>query len=641
MGDSPQDETEVRRIHERRLRQFEDDVRRLDARSNRLANARLASFLFALAALVWGFFGDTTHRAAFVAAGALGLLGFVALVVLHRRVARELDRAGELVEINLQAIARLERDWSRLPKWTGSVEAAKNPISIDLDLFGPRSLFRLVAVGSTILGRQALGRWFVEPAEPETIVRRQQVVTDLAPQLDLRQECMRVGVRAQAAAADPERFLGWAETEPWLLRRPGLIVASRALPLLLVTLALLQLTGALSASLWVLALVAQLTLSFQYCGRIHETFGRVSDRAGRLGEYVEQFRLVGGAQGASSQLVEIRAALAAGTDSALVHLRRLGKIMDLADLRFSQMVYGVVQALTLWDFHVLALAEGWQIRAGHQARRWFEQLGEFEALSSLASLAYDNPDWPLPSFASAGEESRLVAAGVAHPYLKRQARVANDVTLGPPGSFLLVTGSNMSGKSTLLRSIGVNVVLAQAGGPVCARSFSLPPVRLGTSFRVQDDLGDGVSLFMAELRRLKQIVDEAVETQRRGDRIYLFLLDEILHGTNTAERQIAVRRVIGHLVAHAALGAVSTHDLALADVAELNRVAHPVHFRESFSDGDQRQMTFDYRLHAGVATTTNALQLLRIVGLDLNGDSSPAASTNAAPANEVIAEGAE
>jgi DNA mismatch repair ATPase MutS len=208
--------------------------------------------------------------------------------------------------------------------------------------------------------------------------------------------------------------------------------------------------------------------------------------------------------------------------------------------------------------------------------------------------------------------------------LPAATRVVNDVVVGPPGTFLLVTGSNMSGKSTLLRAIGVNVVLAGAGGPVCAGGLRLPPVALWTSVRVQDSLERGVSYFMAELQRLKLVVDAARLQHERGgtQRVpsLLYLLDEILQGTNTVERQIAARRIIAFLVASGAIGAVSTHDLALADAPELSAGTRPVHFTDTVGDGAGRPvMSFDYRLRPGVATTTNALRLMELVGLDLDG----------------------
>jgi DNA mismatch repair ATPase MutS len=243
-------------------------------------------------------------------------------------------------------------------------------------------------------------------------------------------------------------------------------------------------------------------------------------------------------------------------------------------------------------------------------------LGELEALAALATLAHDNPEWTMAEIDPAA--TVLTADGLGHPLLPSEVRVVNDVKLGPPGSFLLVTGSNMSGKSTLLRAVGLNVVLAQAGGPVCATRLRMPPVELWTSMRVQDSLERGVSYFMAELERLKQIVDAscAVADRDGARQLQLYLLDEILQGTNTAERQVAARRIIHLLLSRPAIGAVSTHDLTLADVEDLRQAARAVHLTETVSDGpDGPGMSFDYKLRPGIARSSNALRLMELVGL--------------------------
>jgi DNA mismatch repair ATPase MutS len=263
---------------------------------------------------------------------------------------------------------------------------------------------------------------------------------------------------------------------------------------------------------------------------------------------------------------------------------------------------------------VLWLLERWQRRNSAAVRPWLEVLGEFEALAGLATLAHDHPDWQFPML-TPEEPAQLVARKLAHPLLRPAIAVANDVQIGPAGSFLLVTGSNMSGKSTLLRSIGLNVALAQAGGPVCAAELRLPPLQLATSMRVSDSLELGVSYFMAELQRLKDIVD-AAEQVRGGPRTLLFLLDEILHGTNTAERQIAARRIIRHLLAQGAIGAVSTHDLGLAEADDLAAAGQTVHFGERLDgNGGGPLLRFDYTLRPGLAGSTNALKLMALIGL--------------------------
>jgi len=295
--------------------------------------------------------------------------------------------------------------------------------------------------------------------------------------------------------------------------------------------------------------------------------------------------------------------------------------MTFADQRLS-ICFGVIQATTLWTFHVLWLLERWQARAGGSVRRWMDLLSQVDALGALAALKYDQPDWAFPRVVESASEmtdATLIARNLGHPLLPPETCVGNDVSVGPPGRFLLVTGSNMSGKSTLLRAIGLNVVLAQMGGPVCANELTLPPLALLSSIRVRDSLEEGVSYFMAELQRLKAVVTGAEATSADGSRTAFFLLDEILHGTNTSERQVAARRIIRHLLAVGATGAVSTHDLTLADAPDLATSATQVHFTEQFARGpDGPTMRFDYTLRPGIATSTNALKLMEIVGLPVD-----------------------
>jgi len=248
-------------------------------------------------------------------------------------------------------------------------------------------------------------------------------------------------------------------------------------------------------------------------------------------------------------------------------------------------------------------------------------LGDLEALSALATLRADHPEWCFPSFSSgegmeSGEEEdgpRLNGRKMGHPLLPPNACVRNDVDIGPPGSFLFVTGSNMSGKSTLLRAVGTNAVLAQAGGPVCAEAMTMAPMRVQTSMRTADSLAEGVSQYMAELNRIRGVVDAARD---RDGGLVLFLLDEPLQGTNEAERRVAVQTILGHLLDAEAIGAVATHDLYLDETDWLKGAANPVHLEGTVREGDGGPLlSFDYLVKPGRATSTNALALLRAVGL--------------------------
>jgi DNA mismatch repair ATPase MutS len=329
-----------------------------------------------------------------------------------------------------------------------------------------------------------------------------------------------------------------------------------------------------------------------------------------LAGYGRMFELVCGATWTSPRLVRRAAAMDAG-QPAPAAVRRIASLAEWSELRTgAAILHFPIQALTLWDFHVLFAMERWRRRSGRHVRTWVASLSDVDALSALAILRADEPGWAMPRIDDSADA--IAATALAHPLIAPHRRVANDVRVGPPGTILLITGSNMSGKSTLLRAVGLNAVLAHAGAPVCADAMTLPPVDLQTSIRVQDSLELGLSYFMAALARLKQIVDAAERGARPGRRL-LYLLDEVLQGTNSVERAAAVRAVAQHLIDARAIGAMTTHDLALAGDEPLKSAAALVHFTEQVQpDGT---MTFDYRLRDGLATSTNALRLMQAIGI--------------------------
>jgi DNA mismatch repair ATPase MutS len=300
-------------------------------------------------------------------------------------------------------------------------------------------------------------------------------------------------------------------------------------------------------------------------------------------------------------------------------MRRLMRILGLAQLRAGAAIFHFIfQALTLWDFYVFFALDAWRRDVGHRVRGWMAAAGELDALSAFAHVRQDNPHWCFPELhgADSGAPIEIRAAALGHPLIPEDRRVANDVVVGPPGTLLLITGSNMSGKSTLLRAIGLNAVLAQAGAPVCATRMSMPAADLETSLRVQDSLEHGLSYFMAALARLKGILDRARHSSTAHEgRIVLYLLDEILQGTNTVERAIAVRGVARHLLQAGAIGVMTTHDLGLAGEPPLSTAARLVHFTEILDE--HGHMTFDYRLRPGLATSRNALRLMQLIGMNL------------------------
>jgi hypothetical protein len=600
------------------------------ARWGRIANLRLFAAVAAALALVLGIWRGIPA----LAWGAAPLaIGFLALVAYHNRLRARRDRFAALHDISMEGLARLRRDWAALPlrrpagaSGDGAEGLAlhERATAADLDLLGPGSLQHLLGTPRTPAGLAALQGWLLRPASPELVRERQAAVAELAPQIDLRDDVAVLAGEAGESQGRYERFAAWAAGEPWLLRRPALLWLTRLSPLALVAGAVAQSAGLTPLPLWGPFLLLNILLTALFGWRGQETLAQLYDRGELLAAYGAVFERVAGAPAEAAALRRLQGRLGADAGRADRQLRRLSLIAAGAELSRS-LLYPALQFGLLWGFQFVALAEGWQRDAGPRLRPWLDALGDWEALAALAALAHDHPAWAFPTV-DAAEPPRFSATGLGHPLLPPERCVANDVAVGPPGSFLLITGSNMSGKSTLLRAIGVNATLAQAGGPVCASELRLPPLALATSMRVQDSLAQGVSYFMAELRRLKAIVDQAEAAQRDGGPLTLYLLDEILQGTNSAERLVAARRVISHLVAQGAIGVVSTHDLALAEMADVARLAH---FSEHFVEGAEgSEMRFDYTLRPGLAVTTNALKLMAIVGLPAGDDVTIGARTS-------------
>jgi len=589
------------------------EAARLAGTIDRVVNLRLATFLLAAACAGVAWWRGWPLLAV-PAAGAL--VAFAGLVVWHGRLSARRRRADLRRRINEEALLRLARDWDGLglPAADGLAAAPppdEHPYAADLDVTGRASLLRLLDTTTTPVGAGALAGWLLAPAEPAEVRERQAAAAELAGQLDLREELQLRGRLQAGARPDPEPFLRWAEgggtPEGWLWLRIWAWVG----PALAVLLGVLWLAHVVAAPLWILALTANAVVGLTLAGRVEAALSPARSHHRALAAYADQLALLGGATFAAPRLQRLEA----GGLQAVRRLRRLDTIVGFA-VPPASALYLLFQTAFLWNVHVLVAVERWRAQAGGQARCWLAALGELEALAGLAALAHSHPSWAWPDLDASAD--RLEARGLGHPLIEPARRVDNDVTVGPPGGVLLVTGSNMSGKSTLLRALGTNAVLAMAGAPVCAARLRLPPLRVWTSMRIADSLERGVSHFLAELQRLKRVVAAAEATTAEGGPLACYLLDEVLQGTNTAERQVAARAILAHLAGLRAIGAVSTHDLTLADDPATAAVARLVHFRETITnDGAGPAMTFDYRLRPGLATSTNALRLMELVGLSV------------------------
>jgi len=576
--------------------------------------------------------------ASWLAWGAL--IAFFVAVTVNEPLRDELEQLQKKVSVIKRLLARLNRDWDwlaskRVERVLSELEMPplRQAVASDLDLLGRASLFQFISMAFTEPGIRTLASWLCGPAEAASARERADAVKTLAPMREKRLRFYTLSRQVSEGSGSPDHFVRWAKGDFWLAHRMWLSHWSRAsswLSLLGIVLAVGSIAGWLPQGLFRVSLISlggiiaiNLILTTLMLGPAHAVFSIAMANRRAVNDYQEIFtaaEFLGTADPTSGLLSRLRETLLDGDLSAASGMAELQKIAKAGGLRQSAgtfLIYLPLQCLTLWDIRVLTKLERWQAKYGQQVESWFQSLGEFEALMSIAALRDDYPCWGEPTWVGADGASEVSGKGIGHPLLGDANRVCNDVSVGPAGSVLLVTGSNMSGKSTMMRSVGLNVALAASGAPVCADSFSLPTIELATSIRVSDDVSRGVSFYMAELQRLKSVVEHARSLAVDSQRTCLFLLDEILQGTNSRERQIAVVQVLQHLMEFGAIGAISTHDLELADEPKLMSVAQVVHFRETIcpdAEGNE-QMTFDYLMRQGVSPTTNALRLLQMVGL--------------------------
>lgn len=603
------------------------------ARANVISTLRVVTFLGAIVGvglMVW------TSLPPVAWALPVGLVvAFFTLVVVHAKVHDERERAEAAVRYFELGLRRLRGEWKdttsqgeRFAEGT-----AEHPFVDDLDIFGKGSLFQLLDRTATRRGEELLAEWLTGALDQELPARtleRQDAVRELAKLHDLREKLAVSGAMLGDDKPDPTPFAAWAGDTSAEPANAGLRVVAFVVPL--VTLTLLALGQAKVLPWWAFSfsLALGLVLTRAFRGRVARALSVSASKESALGRYAEMLARVEVARFESKALRELSSALSASSGSATVEMARLGRIVAFVDARENEFFRLFVAPVLLWDVHCSVALEAWRARAGKSAAKWFSALSEMESYASLATFAFENPKNTYPTLV---EGPTFVAKNLGHPLILASKRVGNDVSFMGRGSALVVTGSNMSGKTTLLRALGANAVLARTGAPVCSDALEIGRFSVATSMRVRDSLDEGVSRFYAELRKLKVVLDmaRASKADEHG-RTTFFLLDEILHGTNTRERLIGARALVHELVSLGAVGAVSTHDLSLGELeAELPGRVRNVHFEEQV---EGEVMSFDYALRKGVVQSSNALRLMRIVGLDVLPGDAPKQEAPEAPLTE-------
>jgi hypothetical protein len=608
----------------RRLDQRRQRAGQLEQREQLLGNARVGVFLLGLgvAWLIWG--SHLLHPAWLLAPIFL----FGAVLILHDRATRSWYRARRAVAFYEAAQTRLAGGWKGRGQTGARFLAESHLYAADLDLFGPGSLFELLCTTRTRTGEDTLASWLLEPAAPEEIGDRQAAVAELRPQLDLREDLAVLG-GAVPTGVDFTGLAAWG-AEPtllnaawprWLALGLGVTCTVLLIGWVLSLFGLLDPETVLGAFFYrsgslpfVVILLPQLALAGWLRSRVQRVLEAVERRGRDVALLANLLARLEQARFQAPLLRRMQEALntpahagEAGSVPPSRRIAQLGSLLELLDSRRNQL-FAPFAYLLLWGTQMAHAIERWRGLAGPAIARWLDVVGRLEALSSLAAYAYDNPDDPFPEIVTG--TSCYEGQELGHPLLPADRCVRNDLRLTADMRLLIVSGSNMSGKSTFLRTVGINAVLALAGAPVRARSLRISPLAVGATLRIQDSLQAGRSRFYAEILRLRQVVDLS-----RGKLPLLFLLDELFAGTNSHDRRLGAEAVVRGLVDAGAMGLITTHDLSLTHIAEqLAPRAANVHFADHFENG---VITFDYRLRPGVVDHSNALALMRAVGLEV------------------------
>ena len=588
-------------LYAARLDAASADTERYAALDHRIANGRVVAFVAIAIVLV----ASCRAHWHFAWAAFVPMAVFLWLIVHHESIADALETTRRRVRFYQRGIQRLTDAWAGTGDTGSRYVDTAHPYSPDIDIFGQGSLYELLCTCRTRSGEDCLAEWLLTPGSAANLMRRQEAVRELCDRLGLREDIALLGEETGGTVV-PDALAAWGEGECPRIPAVDRVVAGLLACANVGTFAFWA-TGHTSAPL-IVALIATAMFNrprTEWIAKTIKTVGRTSKPLNTLAVLMGR---VEREEVASPLLVNLRSTLTPdGNEPPSERIKRFDRLVAYLEATLNA-AFMPIAFLLLWQFQFAATIQLWRAENGPRLRGWMRATGEFEVLCAFANFQFENADAVFPAIA-AGPPC-VVAESLNHPLLPRTTRIGNDIAITRAGPLLIVSGSNMSGKSTLMRTVGVNVALALAGAPVLARSMTVSPLSIGASIRTQDSLQGGVSRFYAEIMRIRQVVDLA-----GGDPPLLFLLDEILHGTNSHDRRIGAEAILRSLVAHDAIGIVTTHDLALAMLADDPGFgAVNVHLEDQIVDG---KMVFDYHVRPGIVEKSNAIELMRAVGLDV------------------------
>lgn len=607
------------RLFADRKKELSEKLAAKTAISGIYSNIRMGLFLgaFAAAGILWFLKLPVFALTAFCVLAA----AFIITVIIHAKFRNEITRLTALNSIQDEYQARIEHRFDILPDSGEDFRDRNHEFSDDLDLFGDRSLFHLITIAQTWFGRKTLAEYLLtaqrQDKSPEEILLRQQAVAELSGKISMLQEFQAAGRLSGQSAEDPRKLLNYTKKkdgEKPLISLAFLLVSAAATASFVIT-ALLSVFSVISYVIPALICVAQLILVGWNYQKFKPVFASVEDFYFELEAYAELFEDIENAQVSSKILIDTQKVLQKTgqqkSSSSSDNVRKLHKICLFMQARSQPILFFLLNVFFLYDNYCIYFLEKWKEESGNKLESYMRALGTWEALSSLSAFTFVYPKCAFPTFRqddkTASSQAYFVSKRMGHPLIPVDRQVRNDFSL--PNGIALITGSNMSGKTTLLRTVGINAVLAYAGTVCCADTAELGMMQIGSSMRIADSLGEGLSTFYAELLRIEKIIKKG----RTGEPL-LFLIDEIFRGTNSRDRTDGAKIVLKNLSKSWIIGIMSTHDYELCSLDFQNGVEiSNYHFSESYND---EGIHFDYHLTPGVSVTANARYLMRMIGIE-------------------------
>lgn len=531
---------------------------------------------------------------------------FVLFVKKHSFIKDKIKYYKNLIQINEKSLIRLTGKWIGFSNTGKQFINPEHPYSLDLNVFGQGSLYQYIDATTTFMGRDALFKYLSLKTDINVIGMRQRAVQDLAGRLNWRQHFQAAGLISENLNRSSEGLITWAEGKGFFISNKYAFLIW-FLPVLTVGLLTLAFLHIVPPFLWLITLFIQVFGVLFTAQNVRKAFGETGKAVAELECFSLLLKCIEEERFEALLLREMQTRLLSEGQESSRQIKALSKIADRMTFQHSPVVHFILNICVFWDLHTLKRVGEWKNKSGLLLKNWIAVIGEFEALSSLAGLAHDNPDWIYPEISKSSPS--FAAKSLGHPLINKATRVTNNVSVITQGTTLIITGSNMSGKSTFLRTVGLNLVLAYSGAPVCAEEMHCSYLNIYTSMQVFDNLEQNVSTFYAELKRIKQIINAAVA----GENL-IFLLDEIFKGTNSKDRIYGAKTVIRKLSKLNAIGLVTTHDLEISVLEkEAPSLIKNYHFTDTITND---QINFDYRLKSGVSQHTNALALMKMVGIE-------------------------